>query len=194
MNGTEKIIAHIEADAKTKADEILAKAKADADEILAQYKSQANEIYNSAINNGKKDSEAKIDSMKRMSEMESKKKTLAIKQEMVSEAFELAQKKILDLPKDDYVAFLVKLAKNASVTGKEEVVFNANDKEKYGNDVIAKANADNLNLTLSNEVGDFSGGLILRRDNIEVNCTLKLLIETSREKLSNDVVKILFEK
>lgn len=193
MNGTEKIIAHIQADASAKADEILAEAKSQAESIKASYDKQAQEIYNASVEKSRVDSDAKIESMKRMSAMETKKKTLALKQSMVESAFDKAEDIIKNLPKDEYVAFLSKLAAKASVTGEEEVVLNKKDKEEIGAAVVKAANdISGTKLTLSDKSGDFSGGLILRRDNIEVNCTIKLLKDAKREELSSDVVKILF--
>ena len=40
--------------------------------------------------------------------------------------------------------------------------------------------------------GSFDGGLILRRGNVEVNCTVELLVELSRNELSARVAELLF--
>ena len=48
------------------------------------------------------------------------------------------------------------------------------------------------NFTLSKEYGDFAGGLIMKRGNIEANCTVELLIELCKADLSADVAKVLF--
>ena len=47
-------------------------------------------------------------------------------------------------------------------------------------------------LTLSDETGDFKGGLILRRGNIEVNCTAELLVELARGDMSAEIAGLLF--
>ena len=48
-------------------------------------------------------------------------------------------------------------------------------------------------LTLSASTGDFDGGLILRRGNIEVNCTSSLLVELCRGEMSAAIAGVLFE-
>ena len=45
MKGTEKIIEHIRADAKSQAEAILAKAGEEAEKIRAEYDKQAAEVY-----------------------------------------------------------------------------------------------------------------------------------------------------
>lgn len=193
MKGTDKIIAHIQADAKGKAQEILAAAKAKADEISSNYAAQAKEAYDKAMAINKKESDAMVESMSRMNEMESKKDALALKQKMVGDAFDKARDIILNLPKEEYEAFLVKLAVEGIQAGDEELVLNEKDKAAYGEAVVKKANATaDASIKLSEETGDFAGGLILRRGNIEANSTLELLIESSRSKMSADVAKVLF--
>ena len=71
------------------------------------------------------------------------------------------------------------LAAEAAVTGDEEIVLNARDRAAVGDKVAAAANAKlpDGKLTLADETGDFKGGFILRRGNIEANCTAELLVE-----------------
>ena len=48
-------------------------------------------------------------------------------------------------------------------------------------------------LTLSDDTGDFRGGLILRRGSIEANCTVELLVELCRGDMSAQLAGVLFE-
>lgn len=193
MKGTDKIIAHIQADAEAKAQQILGEAKSRADEIKAQYDSKAKDAYDKAMNTNRKEGDALVESMSRMSEMENKKEMLALKQSMVASAFDKAKELVLNLPKEEYEAFLIRLCEEGIVSGDEEVILNAKDKAAYGASLVSKVNkSKNASLKLSEGVGEFEGGLILRRNNIEVNSTIELLIETNRSQLSADVVKVLF--
>ena len=42
------------------------------------------------------------------------------------------------------------------------------------------------------QTGDFKGGLILRRGNIEVNCTAELLVELCRGDMASELAQVLF--
>ena len=195
MKGTEKIIAHIQADAEAQADAILAAAEDKAAGIREQFEAQAREVYAEKIRAGVKANQDRLDSMDRLAKMEGRKAVLALKQDMVSKSFDMATDKLVNLPEEQYVALLAKLAANASVTGDEEVVLNARDRAAVGEAVVKAANeklADGK-LTLSDSCGDFKGGLILRRGSIEANCTAELLVDLCRGDLSAQLAKVLFE-
>ena len=194
MKGTEKIIAHIQADAKAQADAILAQAERQCAGIKAEFDSQAAERYSERIRAGVKACQDQLDSQQRIAQMEAKKSLLAVKQEMVAESFDKARDQILNLPREQYIDFLAKLAAKASVSGDEEIVLNAADREAVGEQVVKAAN-EKLNggkLSLSQETGSFDGGLLLRRGNVEVNCTVELLVELCRGEMSAELASVLF--
>ena len=195
MKGTEKIIAHIRSGAKEQADAILAQAEQQCAGIRADYEAQARELYRERIRAGVNDCQDRVDSMDRIARMEAKKGVLALKQQMVSEAFDKAFEMIVNMPAKEYTAFLAKLAAKASVTGSEEIILNERDGKAVGAAVVDAANAliKGGKLTLSGTAGSFAGGLILRRGNVEANCTAELLVELERGEMSSDVAKILFE-
>ena len=141
MKGTEKIIAHIRADAQAQADAIIAQAEQQCAAIREEYETKAKDRYAEKIRAGVKACEDRVDSMKRIARMEAKKGLLALKQEMVSKSFELACEKLVNLPEADYVELLAKLAAQASVTGEEEIVLNARDRKAVGDKAVKAANA-----------------------------------------------------
>lgn len=194
MKGTEKIIAHILADAKEQADAILAQAEQQCALIRAEFDEKAKAAYTERVRKGVADCQDRVDSMDRIARMEAKKGLLALKQQKVSESFDLAAEKIVALPAAQYTAFLAKLAARASVTGDEEIVLNARDRESIGAAVAAEANAllGAGKLSLSDKTGAFAGGLILRRGSIEANCTVELLVELCRSEMSAEIAKLLF--
>ena len=193
MKGTEKIIAHIQAEAKSQADGLLMHAAGRTDDLLSEYKAKAQEAYEEIVSADVKDSEDRVESMTRIAQMEAKKKVLSLKQDMVSACFDRAEELIKALPADDYCALLTRLAVEASSEGDEEIILNAADREAYGAKVVSAANAQTGgHMTLSGKAGDFSGGLILHRGNIEVNSTLEHLISTCRTEMAPEIVKTLF--
>ena len=196
MKGTEKIIAHIQADAEAQANAILAQAEQQCAGIREDYEKKAKEAYAAKIRVGVKACQNNIDSMDRIAQMEGRKGLLALKQELVSASFDKAAEMLTALPEAEYTAFLAKLAAEASVTGEEAVLLNAKDKAAVGEAVVKAANAklgEAGKLSLAAETGDFSGGLILRRGNIEVNCTVELLVELCRGDMAAKLAGVLFE-
>ncbi len=194
MKGTEKIIAHIRADAEAQSTAILAQAEQRCAEIRGVYEQKAKDAYAEKIRAGVKTNQDRLESMERLTKMEGRKAILAIKQDMVSESFDRAVEKLVDLPEEQYVALLARLAAQASVTGDEEIVLNARDRAAVGDKVAAAANAKlpDGKLTLADETGDFKGGFILRRGNIEANCTAELLVELCRGDMAAELAGVLF--
>ena len=195
MKGTEKIIAHIRADAKERSDAILAQAEQQCALIRSDFEKQAKEVYTEKIRSGVAECQARVDGMDRIARMEAKKGILALKQQMVSESFDKAGEMIVNLPTEQYTALLAKLAAGASATKDEEIIFNKRDRESIGQDVALAANKllGDGKLTVSDEVGSFAGGLVLRRGSVEAKCTVELLVELCRNDMSAEIAKVLFE-
>jgi V/A-type H+-transporting ATPase subunit E len=195
MKGTEKIIAHIRSDAQAQVNAILTQAEQQCAGIRGDFDKQAEAIYAERVRAGTKEVLDKADSVQRIARMEGRKELLAVKQEMVTRSFDLARERIVSLPEEQYVDFLAGLAARAAVTGDEEIVLNARDRKAVGQKLVQAANAriPQGRLTLSDETGDFAGGLILRRGSIEANCTVELLVELSQGELSAQVAEILFQ-
>lgn len=195
MKGTEKIIAHIRADAQAEADAIISEAKKQCAAIKADYDKKAEDSYAAKIRAGVRACEDVSESRNRIAQMESKKDLLALKQEMVGAGFDRAAEKILSMPGKEYTDFLTKLVVRSSSSGDEEVILNEKDRAECGEELVRAANAQipGGKLTLSSETGDFSGGVILRRGAVEVNSTLELLIGLCRSDMSAQLAKVLFE-
>ena len=194
MKGTEKIIAHIRADAGAKTDAILAEAEQRCASIREAWEQKAKDAYAEKIRVGVKANQDRLESLERLAKMEGRKAILAVKQDMVSESFDRAAELLVNLPEEQYVALLARLAAEGSVTGDEQIVLNARDRAAVGEKVVEAANLklSGAKLTLSDETGDFKGGLILRRGNIEVNCTAELLVELCRGDMASELAQVLF--
>lgn len=198
MNGLEKITARIETDAVADAARIAEEARLQCEAIRTEGEAKAQERYWKRVREGVKNAEDRASRLAKAADMEARKSVLACKQQIVAQAFELAEQKLLALSGEDYIAFLAGLAAKASVSGREEIVLNAADRERIGKRVAARANellasqGRAARLTLSAETGDFTGGLILRDGDISVNCTVAALIAEARQTQASEVAAELF--
>ena len=193
MKGTEKIIAHIQADAKAEADAILAQAEQQCAGIREDYENKAQENYALKIREGVKKCEDAAESQRRIAQMESKKNILAFKQEMVSASFDKALDAIKGLSGNEYLEFLTRLAVKSAPNGEGEIVLNEKDKKGFGAKLVETANKMlGGNLTLSDKTGEFEGGLKVLNGAVEVNNTLELLIDLCRSDMAAELAKILF--
>ena len=193
MKGTEKIIAHIEADAQAQADAVLGEARQRCEAIKARFDDKAARLYSDRIREGVKACQDQEDSALRISRMEARKSVLSVKQEMVEKSFDLAVQQIVALPDEKYTAFLANLVKKAGPAGDEEIILNAADRARVGEALLKAVNADGAKMKLSDETRDIKGGLILRRGSIETNCSCELLVELCRGELSAKLADVLFD-
>ena len=199
MNGIEKITDRIAADTDQERKEILNQGKAQAAEIKSGYAALADAEYDEAITQGRKDAAERIERLGNVAQLESRKLRLSAKQEMLEKAFDLALQKLLNLPENDYVALLSKLAAEGAATGKEALVLSVQDRPRYGKKVVVAANerleraGKTAELTLSEEAREFQGGLYIQDGKVENNCTFATIIRMLKEQMSGEVAAILFE-
>jgi V/A-type H+-transporting ATPase subunit E len=196
MNGIDKIIGRISGDAQEEIDSILAEAKSQAAEITAKYEAQAKAVSDDVLARGEKAADERGERLASVAQLECRKANLAVKQEVIDEAFESAKKKLLALPEDQYVSLLAGLAAKASSTGKEKLIFSQADRARVGKAVVVAANeklGGNAMLTLAEETQPMEGGFILSSGQTEVNCTFDTLIRLQRSELAGQVAKVLFD-
>ena len=219
MTGLEKIIDRIIEDAKEKARVILEAAQADCRATAEKYAAEADDIRDRIADKAEKEGEAVIAKARSSAAMTRRNLLLAARGALLDEAFERAKKEVRDADFGKYRELLTALLTSALIeqAGAEdesrslgdevmefdrfEVLFNAEDREKYGSAVVEAARraaarhiggerADKV--CLSDETADIDGGLILRYGDIEANCSLSMLMAGMREEIEQKVAAVLF--
>lgn len=199
MNGIEKIKARIREDSNTQCEALLREAREKADEITARYEEEAKEYYEKALSKAHSAAATRIARIQSGAHLDVRKLHLAAKQEMLEKAFSEAEQALCSLSAADYTELLTKLALNAVVTGTEELVFSAEDRNLYGKNVVMAVNkalekeGRPARLTLAEESRAFRGGLYVKNGNVETNCTFSALIRFQRERMGREVAEILFD-
>ncbi len=140
MNGMEKIKARIDADAKAELDKIEADTKAQVDAINEKAEAEAKALTEEILEKGKQQVAERQDRLVSSAHMESKKLELAMKQEVITEAFDKALEELCSRSEKDYVDLLVSLALASVTSGTETLVFSPQDKDVVGKQVVQKVN------------------------------------------------------
>lgn len=199
MNGIDKIIAHIKADSDAECAAIRAEAAKKCNEILARCENEAAAEYEKITGKGAQDAEKTVDRLVHAAELESKKQLLAVKQQLLSLAFDRAVHLLTELPEKEYVALLARLAAESSRTGDEQIILSESDSARIGAAVCKRANkilsasGKPASLTLSERTGNIRGGLILSSGDIEVNCSAETLAMRYKNRLAAQVAGLLFD-
>lgn len=199
MNGIEKITKRILDDAELEASAVKAEADAECDRIKSKYEALADAEYKRLLSEGEKNAEKRFELLGGVARLEVKKQMLSLKQELLSEAFALAGKKLTGLPEAEYTQFLATLSAKASRNGSEELLLSPADRERIGKAVETEANMKlasqgrPASLRLSDKTAPIRGGVILGDGRIEINCSIETLVAACRNELAGEVAKMLFD-
>jgi V/A-type H+-transporting ATPase subunit E len=199
VDGIGRIIERIRADSDAECAAIAAESMSRRAEIAERYAREEREAYGDAISKGAVEAAARFERLKSVAALEARKQVLAEKQLLLSEAFELAEERLRELPDGEYARLLSRLAAEGSRTGAEELILSQQDRARFGKSVTDGANAllreegRRAELTLSPSARAMRGGVVVAGADIETNCSLAALVSRHRNELSPRVAEILFD-
>jgi len=192
----QQVIDKIISDAEKKGDEIKQQASQKAqqaeqglDRELADFQKQTEQLAEKAGENKK----AHILASARM---DAAKQKLAEKRKIIDKVFEQAKQRIQQLPDQEYCDLMKKLMKEAVESGDETVIADKDD-QRINRQLIEQVNSElgeKSNLQFSEQREAIGGGFILRREKIQKNVSLPVLIAQAREELEIEIAKELFAK
>jgi V/A-type H+-transporting ATPase subunit E len=196
--GSENITAKILADAQEKAQQVLAETEGKVKDLLENARSEAQQLEEKlakeALDRAKKETTRIIS----LAEMEEKKRILEEKITILEETFRRALERLQSRPESEYRETMKELLLRSVDHGDEEVVVASTDRERLGQDFLNSVNEElrkagkNGQLTLSSEHGDFSGGVLLRRERVETWCSIEVLLKSMRDDLEIQIAQLLF--
>lgn len=208
--GVDKIISHIEQEAKKEISEILHKAQAEADTIRKAAQGKAEKESERTFSNGKKLASLERQRIIAETRIDVRRKRMDAQEEAIAASFEgarraleeLAQKGKLDnfLYKD--VMFnLIASASEIVAGNKLELVFNPRDKRVFKKSIsgeltafVKKRAGRDICLAVADKTIQCLGGVVVRdmENQVEVDGTLETKLDRLKEDIRVDVAKILF--
>lgn len=186
-------------DARNNAEQSLNDARALYDQLRQDNAGELENKRHQAEQRAKLDGEELRDRMLRMAELNERKQLLAMKREVIELAFNDALKRLNDMPVEDARKFISAQILSAA-EGDEQILIGKDERGVFTEEFIASLNAEltKLNkparLTLGGETRDIKGGVILRRDGMEVNLTYAAILNEARPTLEAEVASMLFER
>lgn len=194
MNGLEKIVARMESDTRAECDALAANAAENAAAILRDCQAQADAAARDSAQRAAAQAAEHLEHLNGSSQLACRQRVLAAKQDLIDEAFARAARALTALPQAEYIDLLATLAaENGS--GDEELLLSAADRAAVGAAVVEAANRKKAGAAfrLSEETRDTGGGLVLRRDRLELNCSFTERLRQLRQEESSAVAKLLFD-
>lgn len=128
-------------------------------------------------------------------QLEFRKAVLAKKREILDGVFAEARERIAALEGDDYLALVTDIILDHAVTGREEIVPAAAQRELYTPETIASLDErwpGGGSFRLADESGNFSRGVVLREGKRVVDLSLDVFFEQVREEFEPGIAAILF--
>jgi V/A-type H+-transporting ATPase subunit E len=140
MDGIEKIIDQITVDAQAELARLEAETAQKAAAIAAEGEARAKKEQDEILARARKAADERLERLQSAARMETRKLELEAKQQVLGEAFDLALEKLSALPEQECVALLAALALEASITGREQLVFSPKDRARIGKQVVLAVN------------------------------------------------------
>lgn len=190
MNGKEAIIEAILKEANESAELMLSNAEENADKIIKEANCKAEELLNAEKVKAEEEAKSIVKNKITLANLDGKKKVLGAKQKAVSEVYSLLVKKLLALPKTDYLKLLDSLISKYAEKGDRVVI---SENAPFGvKEVEVLASVKELALQVE-EDGKFEGGIVLKSGVMDKNLTFSALAEEVRSSTESEIAEKLFK-
>ncbi|MDR1651225.1 MAG: V-type ATP synthase subunit E [Synergistaceae bacterium] len=188
-----QITEKIEQDARNEAESILAAARVREEEIQKETGREAGEINAAAESRFEKERPEIFKRREIVARLDIGNIHLGIRRKLIQDVFDAALERLGNLGRGEYLAFCGKLLKEASAGGEETLEISSREKH-IDQEWLDEFNSRNRkDIKISENRGDFSGGFVLSRGRICVNCSWEMLMRVAQESLEAEVVKRLFQ-
>lgn len=197
MTGLEKILKHIEDDARTSSNTILADANAKAEEIVANSKAEAEKQCQNIREKSKLEVKSCFSRAESAASLQEKKLILHAKQEIITDVIHRAKDSLLQLSDREYFDVILKMVKKYALGQTGQILFSTTDKKRVPEQFETQLNAELATmpcakLSIASETRRIDGGFVLVYGDVEVNCSLDALFFADMESLQDKVSKVLF--
>jgi len=187
LEGLEAIKLRILADAREEADAILRQARETAAELKEKNDQAAAQLLAEARQTGKARAEAVVSRARSLAALDQRKTLLGARQELVDETIRLALERLTALEPERKLALYQALIEQSGMA-EGEVILSRQD-QMLGPRLLLQSRRQ---ISVSEQVGDFAGGLVIRSGLIEENLTFETMIKNDRPVLVRLAADILF--
>ena len=193
MNGMEKITARMKEDAARSLSELNVQTEQELRRIREESAARAEKERETAGGRAHLAAQERYERLCSAAEMETRKLTLSAKQKVLAETYDRALEILCSMPREDYLALLIKLLRAAGGKGDEAIALSAKDRDAIGQALVERANRKlNAHYTLAASAADIRAGLVLVSPECDVNCSFETLLALSRERTERGAAKLLF--
>lgn len=190
MSGTDRIISRLHEECDAECKKIEALAVAEAERIIAEANEKAKSDAEAIRRNNDDEADRILDKAKSSAAMENRRAVLSAKVGMIDSIIEKALHKLHSLDEPSYFGMLKKLAQDNAEKGQGIMFLSAADLNRLPSDFTS----DLADIEISSVPCDIEDGFILKYGDIEINCTLKALVNAHSDELKSYAGSLLFDK
>lgn len=188
MEDISKILNAISAEGEETAQKIIINSRKSVEELNRFYAEESHKASLEIMNKTEKTiNEIQHRSISKAG-IEARNIKLLARKKALEQAFSKAGEWLAKIEKDEkkeiYKKILMKYRNGNNVV----VQLNDTDKKSIG----SRLRADGVKITIDENTGDFSGGMIIKEKNIETNCTFEAIINNAKQTMESEIASILF--
>lgn len=193
MDGMERIICRLQADAQAEIDLLLETARETAAQITAQSRSRVEETRAELLRRSEAAAAEQEEQLVGLARMEMRRKVLAVRQELVEQACSMAVEKLCAVPEQQSVQIVAALLRAAAPELPGEALFPQGSPRQIGEQAVALANQTRpAPVKLSHRTCAIRGGFLLDCGQVEVDGSFETLVRLLRAEMAPSVAKLLF--
>ncbi len=190
MEGIERITGAILREAREEADRIAENGRHDIREIEKLYEKEARVSEENILRAAEKRAHEIRQRSISGASIESRSIRLSARHEMLEKALSLAESKLAALDKNDKKALYESLIIRYSSGDDVMIQMNKADHNELGSRLKVKG----MDIITDQKPGKFSGGIIIKEDKAEIDCTFRAMTENAGREMETEIAELLFSQ
>lgn len=188
MEPISKILDAIADEAKAEADKIIESGKKNAEETFRLYEKEARIDEDSIFEKAERKAQEIQQRSLSQAGIESRNIKLSARRKALEQTFAMAAEKLVNTAPDKKKALYERLISQFSSSDKVVVQLSQKDRSDFGKKLKVKG----IQISLDEEDGSFSGGLVIKEQDLETNCTFEVMIEKAKQEMESEIAAMLF--
>jgi len=195
MSNINNLTSKIIEDAESKKEVILSEVEKEKNRILGKKQAEATAAEKIIIEKAEREAVSRKERIISSAKLEARNEKLKAKQEIISEIFETSIEALCNISENDFKEFVRSSILNSDIDGEQKLILNDEGKKIIDEILLSEINKElgsKASVTLNEETRKFKGGFILEKNGIEINNTFEALVNSLRDDLSQEVIRVLF--
>ena len=193
MTGLEKILQKIQQETQREEDAILQRAGQECQKIREKEQADTQSACRALEEQEQKQCALLISTSKSSAHKEGKNLLLRTRRQLIEQAFSSALEALRTLEEPDYFSLLATIVSHNALPRQGELILSQVDAGRCPTDFLSQCVLpEGAGLALSEEHRELGGGLVLRYQDLEINCSFSELLSANRELIEDRVNQLLF--